>query len=350
METLSADLLRALPSIDTSDSEEDISDREEDSDVESTPLEISVAPTSLEDLLERLAILDGEPETDAESSSPTTSADVEPILPWQVDFSADGTLLFDYVYKRLVTENEQLILLGESPTRSLSIAFAVMRGSLTNIYATSRDPGAKWSRDDFLWHIEESRSRGVDNWYRLKKHWNFRHDIDTERQYTQIIARSMGEMACLGNFSLEADARKLSNFSKGFGFLHAAHKHVIFQCPWDGKGGRTRKLLQDTVHSVAEIQRPGDLLLFGLRDTSNPPSLRYKELYDEYVTEYGVPKLQDTAKSHGYEYLGQDKDLIQHCLLFGYHHWSETNVTVLHDIMLQYDEFVVYIFVKMLST
>lgn len=158
----------------------------------------------------------------------------------------------------------------------------------------------------------------------------------------------MDEMDCLANFSLAADARQLPIFFDKFELGHLGHKHVFFQCPWDGWSGQTRRLLQDTTISAAKIQRPGDLLLFGLRDTRKPPLGQedpYKDLYKKYEDEYDVPALHKIATSHGYKSLQEDKDLIKHCLRFGYRHFSETGID-LHCIMLKHKEFIVYAFVK----
>lgn len=71
---------------------------------------------------------------------------------------------FAYLFQKLVTEKEPLVFLGESPTRALSIAFAVMRGTLKNIWATRLHADRHfWTPADFLQHIEQSRLRGDQN-------------------------------------------------------------------------------------------------------------------------------------------------------------------------------------------
>ena len=65
----------------------------------------------------------------------------------------------------LVGENPvDILLVGESRTRALAIALAVMRGSLNGIWATSYDTPTSWSYDHFE-HVEVvlARKRAVEN-------------------------------------------------------------------------------------------------------------------------------------------------------------------------------------------
>ncbi|KAJ7769179.1 hypothetical protein DFH07DRAFT_736072, partial [Mycena maculata] len=241
-----------------------------------------------------------------------------------------------YLYKRLVEDKEPLVSLGESPTRALSFAFAVMRGSLKSIWATRQAPDEVfWGPSDISGLVEESKSRGQAN--RSILYWNAANDIDTDAAYAEFGANLEHEMGHLGNFTLDADATKLPTFFESSGLRDLVHKHIFFQCPWAGWQKQTGSLIQLTVISAAKIQGPGDLLLFGLRDTSNPP--KYEDEYDE-------PGLRSTAIDKGYKYLGKDKDLIKRCLRFGYRHWSETGQDI-HHYMLEGDEFMVLAFVRM---
>ncbi|KAJ7148796.1 hypothetical protein C8R43DRAFT_1107972 [Mycena crocata] len=263
-----------------------------------------------------------------------------------------GTQSFDYLFQRLVTEKEPLVFLGESPTRALSVSFAVMRGSLKNIWATryNVEGDTFWSRSNFPGYIEQSRARGKANARLLWEYWRLTNDTDTK--YDKFIERcksSSTEMDRLPNFALSADARHLLGFFNRYNLHHLPQKHIFFQCPWNGVV--TGYLLQDTLRSAAHIQKPGDLLLFGLIETrleaygSNITQFR-KELYAKYEIAYRVSALQSCALEYGYKPLNKDQDLIKRCFFFGYHHWTEAPWDLNH-YMIQHNELVIYTFVKM---
>lgn len=190
---------------------------------------------------------------------------------------------------------------------------------------------------------------GTDTQARID--WGFTYD--TGAYYDNFINNckdATAEMDCLSNFSLRADARHLPIFIDESGLRHLVHKHIFFQCPWDGFV-RTGRLLEDTASSAAEVQGPGDLLLFGLIDTRleaySNLDLSRLDLYARYRNAYNVPALKSCAVRHGYKCLAEDKELIKRCLRFGYRHLSDPSWTDLHHRMLRNKELVVYVFIKM---
>ncbi|KAJ7649233.1 hypothetical protein B0H17DRAFT_1186651 [Mycena rosella] len=338
MDTLH-DLLDALPSLDT---------RQE---------EWRSLDARLSELLEARLSLERESptsESETERSSSPSSADAENADAWREDLPPDGTPSFNYLYKRLVAEQEPLVLLGESPSRALSIAFAVMRGSLKDIWATRLEAkGAFWDATNFAEHIENSKRRGKSNSACLTSYWNFDYNADPDHvNFIDRCQDAPDEMEFLPNFSLQADARYLPALFSNSGLRHLGHKNIFFQCPWSGWSS-TGLLLQETMNSAAEIQGPGDLLLFGLIDTRlesySDLDVYRSDIYTRYKKAYDVPALKSCAVRHGYEVLAEDKDLIKHCLRFGYRHHSDTPV-YLHYYMLRRKQLVVHVFVKMQVT
>ncbi|KAJ6494030.1 hypothetical protein C8R47DRAFT_395961 [Mycena vitilis] len=279
------------------------------------------------------------------ASSRTLSITNDKTVAWCEGLPTEGAKSFDYLFKRLVKDKEPLFLLGESPQRGLSISLAIMRGSLKHIWATRlRSEGVFWTPNDFFQHIKQSRERGkinADGFF----HEGTSADFDS---FIEHCREALEEMDLLPNFSLQADARHLRIFFDDPRFFPLAHKHLFFQCPWDRLA--TASLIRDTVRSAAEVQGPGDLLLFGLIDSRlasypNCGDCR-RQRYEAYESKYEVPKLQIVAVKLGYKPLTEDKDLIRRCLHFGYRHYSETP-TQIHEKLVRNDELIIYVFMKL---
>ncbi|KAJ7653128.1 hypothetical protein DFH06DRAFT_526964 [Mycena polygramma] len=304
MDTLTTDLLNALPPLD-SDTQE----------AKATPVSLG-----------------------------TLSVTTGKLAAWERGLPYDGAASFDYLFKRLVTEKAPLFLLGESPGRSLSISLAVMRGSLKHIWATRLKPeGVFWTRGDLLEHIEQSRKDGKSNADLLAR--NGLSYAATDTDFDNFRGHSLDEMDFLPNLFLKADACHLRTFFDDHQLLHLPHKHIFFQCPWIGWKD-TGSLMRETVQSAAEIQGPGDLLIFGLRDTKPNDHPKYPEwLRKNYESAYEVPKLQKLAVDLGYKSLTEDKDLIRRCLHFGYRHYSESSIDI-HHYLVRDDELIIYSFIK----
>ncbi|KAJ7653130.1 hypothetical protein DFH06DRAFT_1204801 [Mycena polygramma] len=269
---------------------------------------------------------------------------------WWEGLPTEGAASFDYLFKRLVKDKEPLFLLGESPQRGLSISLAVMRGSLKHIWATRLKPERVfWTRGDFFEHIQQSRERGKINAGMLAQNGFFYEGTSADfDSFIEHCREALDEMDLLPNFSLKADARQLRIFFDDPQLLPLAHKHIFFQCPWDRLA--TASLMRDTVRSAAEVQGPGDLLLFGLIDSrvESYPNCgdHRRQRYQAYESKYEVPKLQIVAVNLGYKPLTEDKDLIRRCLHFGYRHYSETPITI-HEKLVRNDELIIYLFIKL---
>ncbi|KAJ6494032.1 hypothetical protein C8R47DRAFT_1118110 [Mycena vitilis] len=307
------------------------------------------------DLLDALPTLDSDTQETKAKATPVPigilSVTTEKTATWEKGLPVDGAASFDYLFNRLVTEKEPLFLLGESPGRSLSISLAVMRGSLKNIWATSRyQEGDFWTSATFHEHIRESEERGKIN-SRIRAQDGLSHE-KTSKDFDKFLehcTHSLNKMDLLPNFSLNADACQLQTFIDDSRIPHLPHKHIFFQCPWDGWND-TGSLMRKTVQSAAEIQGPGDLLLFGLIDTrpeSYPNCGDFRRnMYSHYKSAYEVPRLHSVAISLGYKSLKEDKDLIRRCLHFGYRHYSETRVDIHYKMVLN-DELIVHPFIKL---
>lgn len=69
-----------------------------------------------------------------------------------------------WIRRRLIDEKEHILFVGESETRALTIALAVMRGCWDNIWA-SREPDVSWNwaQDNLKDMLSESEKRAERN-------------------------------------------------------------------------------------------------------------------------------------------------------------------------------------------
>jgi hypothetical protein len=56
--------------------------------------------------------------------------------------------------ERLLEEKQPILLVGESPTRAHSLAFAILRGSFRNIWSTSLKTTELWTLEELVSKID----------------------------------------------------------------------------------------------------------------------------------------------------------------------------------------------------
>jgi len=224
--------------------------------------------------------------------------------------------------ERLLQEKKPILLVGESPTRGLSLALAILRGSFRDIWSSSLNTTEQWTLKELVrkvdaLHVPECAAEDIND-----------------------LEESAKTCPWQGQLFLQADATKLQDAFGGDARLPTAN--IWFQCPWvlpsDEKqsGYETAKLLMLFVTSASRIQAVGDFLLIGLL------SVAAKKYYDSYEFD----NLQHHALSLGYEYRCADNVLIRKCVDYGYRLWTDAKdkADVLHEYSR--DKHVTHVFEK----
>jgi len=232
---------------------------------------------------------------------------------------------FGWIQRRLVAScsTPPLLFVGESPSRALPLALAVMRGSLDGLWATSIDDVEARSIHMLLEEIK-GRMRYRDSiadkfswtlYNRFEQH--VVHDIDNE--YNSRFLQSL---------FLQADATKLQDFfDSGFDRnIQFPTANIWFQCPWV-LNGDTNGLMKDFISSASKIQQYGDAIFLGL--TSHP---RYRDRYKleeskfwKYARKCGYERcvLQGSQTGRREAQVFEDSRFIRECIKFGYRHSSD---------------------------
>jgi len=239
------------------------------------------------------------------------------------------------IMDRLVKNKEPVLLLGESHTRALSIALAVMRRSLEGIWATSysnnREPPL-WECNYFkakvLQIAKERASKNAKNGlsYFTKKiicriilvgpGTTLPPKIQRNFVEFEQYLEDLEDQDLVKNLCLEGDATKLECINVAWG----TRPHIIwFQAPWLPHG-KLPGLLENFFKSASEFQDVGDIIILDLttNDFFRP---RYGE-YEDAASEHGYTERKEPQQEPQQE---PGPDLIQECGRYGYQHMSYAN-------------------------
>ncbi|TDL24034.1 hypothetical protein BD410DRAFT_855550 [Rickenella mellea] len=261
---------------------------------------------------------------DGVASDPDEFKDLQPL----------STLL----HRRLVVESQPVVFIGESHTRSLPIALAILRGSLEGIWATSREPLEKtWTFSEFDTLLDQQLAQAEINWKLKKVTMPHAHShkvfqlFEAFKRYLSKIWTQVTEL--LERFIEGVDA---TNLQGSFEAPNSAKPtcNLWFQCPWHDKwdGSYPGFLLKSFVVSAAEVQVPGDMLIIGLTTHQN-----YVDKYD-----LGHGGFMEHATLCGYKLLVDNDRLIDKILDLGYRH---VGLAEIHWSI--FDTYVTYVFVKL---
>lgn len=215
------------------------------------------------------------------------------------------------IRKLLVDEKQPILFIGESPSRSLPIALAALRGGIDGIFVSREDDDCraknKISALRQLINEQKGRVRGLTQgvFAILINTLCFCQLFSVELYLNGLASNNSTDV---DNWFLQADARSLQHFVQ---FNRSAPHGVIwFQCPWFRNS--TALLLRDFVESATKIQMPGDFLVLGL--ISKEATFRKYE-FDEFL---------NTARKTGYTHVKDDTVFIKECIQYGYKHHSNS--------------------------
>lgn len=204
--------------------------------------------------------------------------------------------------RRLIHLKQPLLLVGESHTRSHTIALCIMRCSFANLWSTSilhHSPLTKTSLKIKLACI--SRSAGPGSVQDEVDELLVQLELNPDHRFTF----KTGIDACqLDTVLMQNPSMPTSN--------------IWFQCPWTSSNSidNLGPLIISFLISASKVQKPTDTIYLGLilgytPSGGGPP----------FESRYQMKQLLRCAKNLGYSFF-QDKEMIQRCIQRGYRHTS----------------------------
>lgn len=299
-----------------------INDVEAEESEDDEPDELDLASLNINDV-------EAEESEDDELEGKTSTVDrrfsIESLLP----STSDSASVLRWIRYHLIECAAPILLLGESRYRSLSIALAVMRGSLDRIWATSFHLPFINTLDQCI--DESEQAAETDAEYR---EW---HSDADDTHDPKLIQQ---EIAILRNW-----IRKKGNSQQTVSNLFidpvdagALHKRpslptsiMWFQCPWGDTRSDSRataELITRFLRSASPLQKIYDMVLVGIIGHSR------------YNWAYRMEENIQVARQLGYDHF-TERQFIQDCLRRGYRHQG------LRDIHSASREFhLTHVFVK----
>jgi hypothetical protein len=225
------------------------------------------------------------------------------------------------LYRRLIINSEPILFVGESPNRSHTLAFAIMRGSLEGILSTSLNNSHEctheWLHRTMLlrgFFLSRAKLEGglsavhhggcEFQIYILPVSQSIFPDFDAFGKYVDGLkgGHLLRQVFC------NADPTQLRQFVERRGEKPAEAKNIWFQClwqDWNSPSGSTRAMLCNFFKSASNIQDIGDFVYIGI--------------FDEPSNRHDFSQVVEVAKACGYERRERvDTGLIRECYKFGY--------------------------------
>ncbi|KAJ7106821.1 hypothetical protein C8R43DRAFT_906081, partial [Mycena crocata] len=234
-----------------------------------------------------------------------------------------------WITRRLIELKEPILFVGESPSRSLAVPLAVMRGSWDGIWASSEQANAHRAPEDL---IKLTKVRSGANAKFLGETRKFK-DVDDMRLALSAATDRLdakSKDAIIKRLFLVIDAENLASamarLARDPRLSAPPTRNIWFQCPW--RSGETARLIRRFIESAAAVQQSGDAVFIGLTALSR------------YTRQYALEDLKVVARKLGYE-IFIDECFIRYAIDAGY--WHE-GVRDIHDYILDYHQ--TFVFVK----